>query len=162
MSSAMDHTYTVTVSWTGNNGGGTADYRSYGRDHDIVVEGKPVLAGSADPLFRGDRARHNPEDLLVASLSACHMLWYLHLCAEAGVVVTAYEDRAEGKMVFGRDGSGGHFEEVILRPRIAVTAASDASVAAALHADAHAKCFIANSVNFPVRHKPEISREGGT
>ena len=93
-----DHTYTATVTWTGNRGEGTRRYRGYGREHDIACPGKPVLHGSADPAYRGDADRHNPEDLLVAALSACHMLWYLHLCASAGVVVTAYEDRSEGTM----------------------------------------------------------------
>lgn len=157
MPSNLDHHYAVTVAWTGNTGRGTADYRAFSRDHDIIIDGKPTLAGSADPLFRGDKARHNPEDLLVASLSACHMLWYLHLCAEAGVVVTDYVDEAEGRMVFDRGGSGGHFTEVILHPRVTVTATSDTAAAAALHSDAHARCFIANSMNFPVRHKPQIS-----
>ena len=94
---AKEHTYSVTLTWTGDQGEGTSDYKAYTRDYDIACEGKPVLKGSADPNYFGDGARHNPEDMLVASLSACHMLWYLHLCAVSKVVVTAYEDHAEGR-----------------------------------------------------------------
>ncbi|MCY3830426.1 MAG: OsmC family protein, partial [Rhodospirillaceae bacterium] len=116
----MDHTYTATITWTGNRGEGTRSYRGYGREHDIACPGKPVLRGSADPAYRGDADRHNPEDLLVAALSACHMLWYLHLSASAGVVVTAYEDRAEGTMRTQADGAG-EFTGVTLRPRVTIT-----------------------------------------
>jgi organic hydroperoxide reductase OsmC/OhrA len=149
------HQYRLETRWTGNRGSGTSSYRDYGRDHDIVVEGKPVLAGSSDPSYRGDASRHNPEDLLVASLLACHMLWYLHLCAEAGVCVTDYLDRASGTMAVGGDG-GGYFEEVVLAPRVTIAADSDAGTARDLHQRAHGLCFIANSVNFPVRCRPEI------
>ncbi|MGW2159011.1 OsmC family protein [Nonomuraea sp. NPDC001699] len=148
------HTYDVTVTWTGNKGAGTDDYRTYGRDHDVSAEGPPVIAGSSDPAFRGDRARWNPEQLLVASLSQCHMLWYLHLCADAGVVVTAYADRAAGTMA--ENGAGGRFTEVVLRPEVTVAAPEMAETAARLHADAHKACFIAASVNFPVRHEPTV------
>ncbi len=148
--SPRDHTYSVTVTWTGNTGTGTASYRSYQRAHEIAVPGKPVIPGSSDPAFRGDKTRYNPEETLVASLSACHMLWYLHLCAEAGIVVQAYQDVAEGVMIEALDG-GGRFKEVVLQPEITVPAGTDLARARGLHADAHAKCFIANSVNFPVR-----------
>lgn len=150
------HEYAIETHWTGNLGPGTTGYRAYSRDHDILVAGKPVLAGSSDPGFRGDATRHNPEDLLVASLSACHMLWYLHLCAEAGVCVTAYRDLARGTMVTGGDG-GGRFEEVVLEPAVTITADSDPAVAGDLHERAHALCFIANSMNFPVRCRGSIS-----
>lgn len=150
------HTYDVTVTWTGNQGTGTSGYRAFGRDHDVTADGPPPLAASADPAFRGDAARWNPEQELVAALSQCHMLWYLHLCAVAKVVVTAYEDTARGTMVLGPDG-GGRFTEVVLRPRITIADAAMADTAAALHHDANAKCFIANSVNFPVHHEPEIT-----
>jgi len=146
------HHYHVEVDWTGNLGTGTQGYRGYARDHDIRVAGKPTLAGSADKAFRGDASRHNPEDLLVAALSACHMMSYLHVAAVAGVVVTAYADAAEG--VMEQEGEGGHFTEVVLHPQVTVTRAGDVAKAEALHADAHHACFIANSVNFPVRCEP--------
>ena len=149
------HTYAAKVTWTGNQGEGTAAYRSYTRDYDIACAGRPAIRGSADPAYLGDAGRHNPEDLLVGSLSACHMLWYLHLCASNGVVVTAYEDAAEGVMRTRSDGAG-EFTRVTLRPRVTVTAGSDPETAARLHAKAGAMCFIARSVNFPVDHEPEI------
>lgn len=152
---ARDHTYSATVTWTGNRGEGTRRYRGYGRDHDIACAGKPVIRGSADPAYLGDAAWHNPEDMLVAALSACHMLWYLHLCASAGVVVTAYEDAAGGTMRTHPDGAG-EFKRVTLRPRITITGDSDATVAERLHEQANAMCFIARSVNFPVTHVAEI------
>ena len=151
------HRYDVAVTWTGNRGHGTADYRAYGRDHRIEALGRPPLEGSADPAFRGDTARWNPEQLLVAALSACHQLWYLHLCADAGVVVTAYRDDAEGTMGEAADGAG-QFTEVVLRPRVTISEMSDVAVANSLHQTAHEKCFIANSVNFPVRCMPEVER----
>jgi organic hydroperoxide reductase OsmC/OhrA len=148
------HCYRVDVIWTGNRGAGTRGYRGYGREHEIRSAGKPVLAGSADASFHGDAGRYNPEDLLLAALSACHMLWYLHLAADAGVVVTAYLDCAEGSMV--ADASGGRFTAAVLRPEVVITADSDPVAAAAIHAAAHQACFIANSVNFPVRCQPRI------
>lgn len=151
--SSRDHTYTVTVTWTGNTGAGTASYRGYQRAHEVIVHGKPKIPASSDPAFRGDPARYNPEELLVASLSACHMLWYLHLCSDAGIVVQAYQDIAEGVMIEGIDG-GGRFKEVVLQPEVTLAPGADLERARALHRDAHRKCFIANSVNFPVRHEP--------
>lgn len=153
------HRYETAVVWTGNLGTGTSDYKSYARDHEIRAAGKPPLLGSSDPAFRGDAARHNPEEMLVASLSACHMLWYLHLCAEASVIVLEYVDRAEGTMVETADG-GGRFVEVVLRPRVTLRAGADLTKAGELHDRAHALCFIANSVSFPVRHEPEIVHGG--
>ena len=153
-----EHRYAVTVEWTGNLGIGTSGYRAYDRRHEIKVEGKPVIAASSDPAFLGDPARYNPEDLLVASLSACHMLWYLHLCSDAGIVVTEYVDRAEGTMAEGAGGVG-RFVRVTLKPEIAVKLGADLDQARALHHDAHAKCFIANSVNFPVDCVPELRFE---
>jgi organic hydroperoxide reductase OsmC/OhrA len=150
------HKYAVTVKWTGNTGSGTAGYRSYERQHEISGgTGKPVIPGSSDPAFRGDPERWNPEELLVASLSACHKLWYLHLCAESGIVVEDYVDCAEGFMEETADG-GGHFLRVILRPEVTVTSGSDVLKARELHDQAHAKCYIANSVNFPVQHEPRV------
>jgi organic hydroperoxide reductase OsmC/OhrA len=152
------HRYAVQVRWTGNTGSGTASYRGYERAHDIAVAGKPVIAGSSDPAFRGDASRWNPEELLVASLAACHKLWYLGLCAQHGIVVMTYVDDAEGCMV-EEPGGAGQFASVTLRPRITIAAGADAAVAAALHDQAHAMCFIARSVNFPVTHDVVIAEE---
>lgn len=149
-----EHTYDVKVVWTGNRGQGTTSYTSYDRNHEISHAGKPVLPGSSDPTFRGDGARYNPEELLVASLSACHMLWYLHLCAVNGVVIIDYQDHATGTM--SDNGDGGEFVEVTLHPRVTITAASDEKKARELHHGAHQRCYIASSVKFPVRNEPEI------
>lgn len=155
MSGGREHGYAVRVEWTGDLGGGTAGYRAYSRDHEISAEGKPVLAGSSDPAFRGDPGRYNPEELLVASLSGCHMLWYLHLAADAGLVVTSYVDRASGAMVEAEDG-GGRFREVVLAPEVSIAAGGDVELARALHERAHGLCFIARSVSFPVRCRPVV------
>jgi organic hydroperoxide reductase OsmC/OhrA len=148
------HHYRVDVEWTGNRGSGTDGYRNYGRDHVIRIAGKPELAGSSDPTFRGDAARHNPEDMLMAALSSCHMLSYLHMATVAGVVVVAYTDAAEGTME--TSGDGGRFTEVVLHPVVTIAAGSDPAKAEAAHEPAHHACFIANSVNFPVRVEPRI------
>jgi organic hydroperoxide reductase OsmC/OhrA len=150
------HRYDLTVTWTGNRGTGTSGYRDYGRDHEIDAAGRPVLEGSSDPVFRGDKTRWNPELELVAALSQCHMLSYLHVCTTAGVVVTAYDDAPYGLMAETEDG-GGHFTEVVLRPRVMVANAAMAEKAVTLHEDASGKCFIASSVNFPVRHEPSVT-----
>lgn len=144
------HRYAVTVTWTGNRGAGTAQYRGYSRDHVLSAPGKPEIAGSSDPAFLGDAARWNPEELLVGALSACHKLWYLHLCASHGIVVTGYEDRAEGTMIEDHQ-RGGWFTGVVLRPKVTLRPGDDVARALSLHEAAHGKCFIANSVNFPVR-----------
>ncbi|MGW4465408.1 OsmC family protein [Micromonospora sp. NPDC004704] len=151
---ARQHRYDTVVTWTGNRGTGTSGYRDYHRDHEVAADGPVTIAGSSDPAFRGDRTRWNPEQLLVASLSQCHLLWYLHLCAEAGVVVTGYVDRAVGAMT--EDADGGRFTEVLLRPEVTVAEPAMVEPATRLHADAHRACFIANSVNFPVRHEPTV------
>jgi organic hydroperoxide reductase OsmC/OhrA len=145
------HRYHATIAWTGNRGTGTNNYGAYGRDHEIHCPGKPVIVASSDPAFRGDPNRYNPEELLVASISSCHMLWYLHLCADAGVTVTAYEDSAEGRMEESANGSG-RFTEVVLRPTVTIAAGANAALAERLHTNAHEKCFIANSVNFPISY----------
>ncbi|MGH3389957.1 MAG: OsmC family protein [Actinomadura sp.] len=151
------HRYELEVTWTGNTGTGTTGFRDFERSHEISADGKPTIPGSADSgrAFRGVADRWNPEELLVASLSQCHMLWYLFLCSQEGVVVTAYADRPLGTMVQAGDGSG-RFEEVVLRPSVTITAPECADLAAALHERAHEMCFIANSVNFPVRNEPTI------
>ena len=150
-----EHSYKVQVNWTGNDGKGTKTYKDYRRDHIIAAEGKPQIQGSSDPSFRGDATRYNPEELLVASLSACHMLWMLHLCADAGIVVTAYSDHASGTMMLNEDGSG-RFTEVALHPVLAIADTGRSAETQALHTRAHEMCFIANSVNFPVRCEPSV------
>ena len=152
---ASKHRYSAAVTWTGNLGEGTRSYKRYARQYDIPCPGKPTVLGSADPKYLGDSERHNPEDLLVAALSACHMLWYLHLCAVNKVVVTAYRDSADGVLRANPDGSG-EFEKVTLRPEVTIAGDSCAETAKSLHGRASAMCFIARSVNFPVEHHPEI------
>jgi organic hydroperoxide reductase OsmC/OhrA len=151
-----EHHYTVRSVWTGNKGSGTSNYKAYARDHEISADRKtaPIL-GSSDPAFRGDPSRYNPEELLVASLSTCHMLWFLHLCSDAAIVVTDYRDEAAGTMAEASDG-GGRFMEVILRPRAAIADPARIAEATALHARAHELCFIARSVNFPVKLQPVV------
>jgi organic hydroperoxide reductase OsmC/OhrA len=150
------HYYRADVVWTGNLGGGTATYRAYERSYEIRCAGKAPIMGSSDPAFRGNPSMHNPEELLVASASACHMLWYLHLASTAGVVVIAYEDTVQGIMSETSDG-GGRFTQMILRPRVTLAVGGDSGLAQRLHETAHDKCFIANSVNFPIRVEPTIT-----
>jgi organic hydroperoxide reductase OsmC/OhrA len=149
------HHYDVQLEWTGNTGAGTSSYTSYDRSYRLRVNGKPAIAGSSDAQFRGLPARWNPEDLLVAALSACHHLWYLHLCADAGVNVIAYRDDASGVMAENDDGSG-QFTAVVLHPTVTITATSDREKARSLHHEAAKFCFIARSMNFPVGHEPTI------
>lgn len=147
------HHYKLTVIWTGNSGTGTSGYRSYERSHVIRVANKPDIEGSSDPAFRGDHGKHNPEELFLASLSSCHMLWYLHLCSDAGIIVLDYFDDARGTMTETESG-GGRFTEVSLSPKVTLADASMLALAEQLHKKANELCFIANSVNFPVRHNP--------
>lgn len=153
------HRYELTVRWTGAGRDGTASYRSYARDHEVTAPGRPPIAASSDPTFRGDPVRWNPEQLLVASLSQCHLLWYLHLCAISGVVVVGYRDEPVGVMEESADG-GGHFREVVLRPHVEVTEERMTLRARELHREANARCFVASSVAFPVRHEPVIAVAG--
>jgi organic hydroperoxide reductase OsmC/OhrA len=167
------HSYRVSVSWTGNRGPGTSGYRAYDRSHEVTAgppdgtedppgPGRPQpIMGSSDPAFRGDPARWNPEQLLTAALSQCHMLWYLHLCAVAGVAVTGYTDDAVGTMREDAAGAG-RFTEVVLRPRVTVSSPAMIREASRLHRDAHEMCFIARSVNFPVRHQPAVTASPGS
>ncbi|TRX38831.1 OsmC family protein [Flavobacterium sp. ZT3R18] len=149
-----NHNYKLTLKWTGNKGTGTSGYRAYDRNHEILIEGKTTLSGSADPTFHGDKTVHNPEDLLLASLSACHMMSYLHVCVKAGIVVTDYIDNATGIMLVNNDGSG-QFIEVTLNPIVTITEETLLAKANELHKEANQLCFIANSVNFPVKHNSE-------
>ncbi|UWF78291.1 MULTISPECIES: OsmC family protein [Microbacterium] len=154
-----EHRYALTATWTGNRGTGTSGYRDYSRDVTLRIPGKPDLLASSDKPFRGDPSRWNPEDLLLAALSECHLLSYLHACVTAGVVVTAYRDEAAG--VMREDGrGGGAFTEVVLRPRVVVAEPSMIPAAEEAHHRAHEWCFIANSVNFPVRHEAVVTADG--
>ncbi len=148
-----NHHYKTKITWTGNSGQGTKDYRSYERSHTISVDGKEIINASSDPSFRGDKTKFNPEELLVASLSSCHMLSYLHLCAINKIIVSEYIDEAEGTMQETDDG-GGRFIEVILKPVVTISDKNMLEKATQLHHDANKLCFIANSVNFPVKHEP--------
>ena len=148
-----EHTYQLSIKWTGNKGSGTSDYRSYERSHIITGKQKPEILASSDSSFRGDKTRFNPEELLVASLSSCHMLWFLHLCADNGIVVVDYTDHPTGIMTETENG-GGVFKEVTLKPIVTVKDKSMLDSLEELHQQSHALCFIANSVNFTVKHQP--------
>jgi organic hydroperoxide reductase OsmC/OhrA len=151
----LEHSYAVSLSWTGDRGVGTQDYRSYGRDHVLTAEGKHPISGSSDRVFRGDVDRWNPEEMLLSALAQCHLLSYLHVAASNGIVVVGYTDDATGVMVQTADG-GGHFVSAMLRPVVTIASDDPADIdkAQQLHAVASAKCFIAASVNFPVGHTP--------
>lgn len=151
------HSYGAFVHWTAGDGEGTRTYRSYSRNHTLGVEGKPDIAASSDPAFRGDATRYNPEELLVASLSSCHLLWYLHLCSVNGILVSEYRDRASGTMEEAGDGSA-KFLQVQLRPLVTIASSNDRVKALALHGEAHRLCYIAQSVNFPVHVDATIVR----
>lgn len=154
---AKQHHYKTTVNWTGNRGEGTSGYRNYDRNHTIEAGNKAIIPASSDPAFLGDPSRYNPEELLLASLSSCHMLWYLHLCSDNGVIVTAYADNAEG--IMEENNNGGKFTEVTLHPVVKVREASMIGKATELHEEANKKCFIANSCNFPVKHEVVVESE---
>ena len=147
-----DHHYHTSIAWTGNRGEGTKSYKGYDRSHTIKIKGKADIEGSSDTAFMGDPAKHNPEDMLVASLAVCHMLWYLHLCADNGICVTDYHDEASGTMQ--QTEAGGRFTEVVLHPVVTITDKAQIEKANALHEQAHKSCFIANSCNFPIKHEP--------
>lgn len=154
------HTYQAKLVWTGNTGEGTTSYKSFNRTYDIKIEGVPPITGSAAPDYRGDPSLPNPENMLLASLSACHMLWYLHLCAANEIVVTAYEDDISGTMESHQDGSA-EFTGATLKPKVTVKAGADMAKAHSLHGEANRLCFIARSVNFPVHHEAHIEVEEG-
>jgi organic hydroperoxide reductase OsmC/OhrA len=160
MREPRQHSYAVRVTWTGNLGEGTSHYRAYARDHEIANPGRAPICGSSDPVFRGDPARYSPEELLIGALSACHMLWYLHLCANAGVSVVAYEDVPTGRMEEGLDG-GGRFTGVALAPTVRIARGGDPELAHRLHRRAHELCFLARSVDFPVEYRPVVVLESG-
>lgn len=149
------HLYRTRMQWLGDLGSGTSDYKAYSRDFVLNCDEKPEIPGSADPVFRGDGKRWNPEDLLVASVSSCHQLWYLHLCADAGIVVTRYEDEALGEMQEDAE-RGGYFTQITLQPKVTIKVGGDIVKAQQLHQRAHELCFIANSLNFPVHCEAQI------
>ncbi len=149
-----EHSFAVSVEWQGNRGTGTSSYRAYGRDHEVRAEGKHVIQGSAAKPFHGDAARWNPEEQVIAALAQCHLLSYLHVASAAGVIVESYTDAATGTLHVSPDGSG-HLTEAVLHPVVTISA-GDLDVARELHVEANRLCFIANSVNFPVRHEPQV------
>jgi organic hydroperoxide reductase OsmC/OhrA len=151
----MEHKYLTTIEWTGNNGSGTSGYTAYERSHTIQVAGKVNIDASSDPHFRGDDKKYNPEDLFLASIASCHMLWYLHLCADYNIIVQAYTDKASGLMVTGTDG-GGQFTKIVLMPLVTVQNESMIDMAVKLHHKAHEMCFLSNSVNFEITVQPQI------
>lgn len=149
------HNYSTRIEWTGNEGQGTLNYKSYNRNHKISIDGKySEINGSSDPSFLGDKTRYNPEDLFLSSLSACHMLWYLHLCAVHNIIVTEYYDNATGIMEESKNGSG-KFVEVTLNPTVKITDPNRIEQANELHEKANEMCFIANSCNFEIQHNPK-------
>lgn len=152
---SKNHTYEIHLKWTGNTGSGTSRYDAYERSYIISGNQKPELQGSSDPAYRGDKTQYNPEEMLLASLSACHMLWFLHLCSDKGIIVESYTDEPTGIMETKRDGSG-KFTEVTLRPLVKIADLSRVGELEELHKKANEKCFIANSVNFPVKHLPGL------
>lgn len=147
------HTYNAKIQWTGNNGSGTSGYTAYSRSHTVSIHQKQDLLCSSDPIFRGDNTKHNPEDLFLTSIASCHMLWFLHLCADEGIIVVDYFDNAEGVMHIS-DTGGGFFKEVTLYPNVTIIDGSMIEKANSLHRLANQKCFIANSCNFTIRHQP--------
>jgi organic hydroperoxide reductase OsmC/OhrA len=153
-----EHKYKVSIVWTGNKGLGTKNYQSYDRNHTISIDNKVDIFASSDPAFLGDKSKHNPEDLLISSISGCHMLWYLHLCSANGITVIDYRDNATGTMKDTEE-IGGHFTEVVLRPTVIIKDQTQIDKANELHKQANKMCFIANSCNFPVRHIPTCKAE---
>lgn len=154
MAEDKKHRYDVRTIWSAGAGGAPKSLDGFSRTHRIEIAGKPAIEASSDPSFRGDPTLHNPEDLLVASLSSCHMLWYLVLCVARKIPILAYEDAAYG--IMAETPRPGRFVEVVLRPKVTIAKGGDTALSAKLHERAHAECFVANSVNFPVRHEAEI------
>jgi len=151
----MEHTYSLEIRWNGSSAQPTLNYSSYTRDHQIEAPKKAIIEGSADPHFRGDPTKYNPEELFLSSISSCHMLWYLHLCSDNGIAVLSYKDLPLGIMTTTNDGSG-KFSKVTLRPEVLISSDSDITLAQELHEKAHAMCFIANSCNFQIYCKSSV------
>ncbi len=158
MTTSNSHHYAARIVWEGNTGTGTSSYAGYDRAYRICISGKPDILGSSDPAFRGNPARHNPEDLFLASLSTCHMLFYLYLCSTNHIRVISYEDDAEGSMVENVSG-GGKFESVTLHPRVVIARGDDEALAKTLHGSANDLCYIANSCSIPIHHEATITNE---
>ena len=152
---ANTHSYTAHVTWTGNRGTGTASYHAYGREHEVAIDGKPTILGSSDPSFLGDAAKWNPEDMLISSISTCHMLWFLHLASDAGWVVETYEDRVKAVMQMNPNGSG-QFSSATLHPVVRISA-GDPALLDDLHHKAHEMCFIARSLSFEIGCEASVS-----
>lgn len=155
------HHYELLINWTGNTGSGTRTLRSYSRNHEVTAAGLEAISASSDPAFRGDPARWNPEQLFLASIAQCHMLWYLGMAAEAGIVVTAYEDRPAGIMIEEANGAG-QFKSVTLHPLVTITPGSDAALAKSLHDRVGEYCFIARSIKTPIHHEVTVQIQGQT
>ena len=153
---SKQHYYNVEIIWTGNLGSGTLDYRAYSRDHVVGVDGKEEIEASSDPSFRGDDSRINPEELFLASVSSCHMLWYLHLAAVNKITVLEYKDNATGRMEEGKNGSG-QFTKITLQPEILIAQEEMIDRARELHEEAGRKCFIANSIKIKPKYGGSIS-----
>ncbi|MGN6183196.1 MAG: OsmC family protein [Thermoanaerobaculia bacterium] len=151
-----EHHYSTTIEWNGNRGTGTQTYAGYGREHVATIDAKPDLALSSDPAFRGDATKHNPEDLLLMAAASCHMLSYLAVCAKRGINVISYRDRATGTLQLDARG-GGKFSEIVLHPEVVVADTSQIERAIELHDEAHALCFIANSISAPIRHEAKVT-----
>jgi len=143
------HHFTAHIEWTGNTGTGTSSYTAYQRSHVLMADGKQPVSCSSAPVFRGDGTLYNPEDMLLYSVAACHMLWFLHCCADAGVVVTAYKDSPEGILQSDANGTS-RFTEIILHPQVTLADPSRAGELDGLHKKAHLNCFIANSLTTKV------------
>ncbi|MBL0286511.1 MAG: OsmC family protein [Bacteroidetes bacterium] len=145
--------YKLIMAWLGNEGTGTSGYKHYKRDFVVVGEGKPPISGSSDVHFLGDIEKYNPEEMLLMSVSSCHMLWFLHLCAVSDVVVSEYSDEPTGVLEIFADG-GGKFSEITLRPIISIIGQPSIEQLNSLQEKANKLCFIANSLNIKINHEP--------
>lgn len=154
----QEHTYTTRIVWTGDRGEGTTHYHSYDRTWNIAIPGKPVIECSNDPLLGGDPSRPNPEDLLISALSACHMLWYLHLASQAEMIVRGYTDQPVAIGETEPDGAG-RFLKATLRPHIIVAPGTNLKTADELHPQIHQFCYIARSVCFPIEYQATYSEQ---
>ncbi len=156
MSIKAVHEFNTQIEWTGNTGLGTETYESYERDYTLSSEGKEQILCSSAAGFRGDTNKYNPEDLFIASLSSCHMLWYLHLCADNGIKVLSYIDATEAKLAVFLNGKG-FFQSITLSPKVVVENPEHIQKAIALHQKANKMCFLANSLHFPIKHNPTVT-----
>jgi len=156
-----EHFYSLEVKWTGNLGKGTSGYTHYSRNHEISAEGKyATINASSDPAFRGEKERYNPEELFLSSISTCHMLWYLHLCADNGITVVEYIDQPEAIME-EETGKGGRFTHAVLKPKVSILEADKTDLAQSLHNKASEFCFTTQSVNFPVDTEGKVVVHSG-